>query len=79
MQHQKQDLTKGPTAGTTGIYVTTDAVITSEQIERHIAEGKRMQAEAIAAFLTGAFHRLGTLLPLRHAQSPVREEHLSRA
>ncbi|WP_193371275.1 RSP_7527 family protein [Pelagibius marinus] len=79
MQHQSQDLSKGPNAGKTGIYLSSDKVITAEEIERHIAKGKRMQAEAIAALLSSAFRRLTTLFPPRHAQTPVREEHLSRA
>lgn len=79
MQHHSQDLSKGPTAVKTGIYVSSSTVITGEEIERHIAEGKRMQAEAIAAFLSSAFRRLTALFPPRHAQTPVREEHLSRA
>jgi hypothetical protein len=54
-------------------------VITGEEIERHIAEGKRMQSEAIAAFLSSAFRRLTALFAPRHADTPVREEHLSRA
>lgn len=79
MQHQNQDLSKGPTAGKTGITTATDAAITSAMIERHIADGKRMQAEAIAAFLTRTFRRLGALLPPRHNHAPAREEQLSRA
>lgn len=79
MQHQSQDLSKGPTAGKTGATITADAVVTSEEIERHIAAGKRMQAEAIAAFLSGAFRRLAALVPPRHGHDPVRDEHFSRA
>lgn len=87
MQHQSQDLSKGATTGKTGITtdaattgaITTDAVITSAEIERHIAAGKRMQAEAIAAFLSGGFRRLAALIAPRHGHAPVREEHLSRA
>jgi hypothetical protein len=60
MQHQSQDLAKGPKAGTSGILISYEA-ISSETIERHIAEGKRLQAEAIAAFVRGAFHRVGAL------------------
>jgi len=60
MQHQSQDLSMGPTAGKTGILVS-GAVISSAEIERHIAEGKRMQAEAIAAFLTASFRRVAGL------------------
>jgi len=64
MQHQSQDLSMGPTAGKTGILVS-GAVISSAEIERHIAEGKRMQAEAIAAFLTGSFRRIASLFHRR--------------
>ncbi|GAB4370276.1 MAG: hypothetical protein Kow00114_30510 [Kiloniellaceae bacterium] len=66
MQHQSQDLSKGPTAGKTGILVS-GTVITGAEIERHIAEGKRMQAEAIAAFLSAAFRRLAGLFHRRGA------------
>ncbi len=79
MQHQSQDLSKRPTAVKTGIAITSDRVITVEEIERHIAEGKRMQAEAIRAFLGSAFRRLAALFSPRPADTPVREEHLSRA
>lgn len=78
MQHQNQDLTKGPSAGTTGIYVTTDAAITSAQIDHHIAEGKRMQAEAVAAFLTRTFGRLAALFHARHPDKNATGQ-LSRA
>lgn len=66
MQHQSQGLAKGPTAGTTGL-LHDDVVISSDEIERHIALGKQMQAEAIAAMLTGAFRRLGALFQRRPA------------
>jgi len=79
MQHHSQDLSKGPTAVKTGTTIISETVITPEEIERHIAEGKRMQAEAIRVFLGGAFRRLTALFPPRHAQTPVREKHLSRA
>lgn len=89
MQHQSQDLSKGATTGKTGTSITTDAAtagamtsdaaLTSAEIERHIAAGKRMQAEAIAAFLSGGFRRLAALFAPRHDHAPVREEHLSRA
>ncbi len=80
MQHQSQDLSKGPTAGKTGILVD-DAVISSTDIERYIAQGKRMQAEAIAASLTSAFRRVSALFQGRQAKdmTPVQGEHLSRA
>jgi hypothetical protein len=68
MQHQSQGLSKGPTAGKTGLYVD-HVVISGEEIERHIAAGKRMQAEAIAAFLSGLFRRLGLLFQRRAATS----------
>lgn len=64
MQHQSQDLSMGPTAGKTGILVS-GTVITGAEIERHIAEGKRMQAEAIAAFLTASFRRVAGLFHRR--------------
>jgi len=64
MQHQSQDLSKGPTAGKTGLYID-HVVISGEEIERHIAEGKRMQAEAVAAFLSGLFRRLGAVFQRR--------------
>lgn len=66
MQHQSQGLAKGPTAGTTGIIDST-AIVSAAEIERHIAAGKRMQAEAIAAFLTAAFRRVGALFQRRPA------------
>lgn len=58
MQHQSQGLNKGPIAGNTGILISNTA-ISGDEIERYIAEGKRMQAEAIAGFLTGVFRRIG--------------------
>ncbi|MGF1628313.1 MAG: RSP_7527 family protein [Kiloniellaceae bacterium] len=58
MQHQSQDLSKRPTTGKSGLYID-NVVISADEIERHIAEGKRMQSEAVAAFLTGLFRRLG--------------------
>ena len=60
MQHQSQDPAKGLNAGTTGS-MFRDAVVSSEEIERHIAEGKRLQAEAIAAFLRGCSRRIGAV------------------
>lgn len=68
MQHQSQDLSKGPTAGTTGILVSS-TVITGAEIERHIAEGKRMQAEAIAAFVSAAFRRVASPFHRRGASA----------
>lgn len=79
MQHQSQDLSKGSTAVKTGSTIALERMISVEEIERYVAEGKRMQAEAIAGFLTSAFRRLAALFAPRHAQTPVREEHLSRA
>lgn len=74
MQHQSQGLAKGPTAATTGIVdstvIITAPIISAEEIERHIAEGKRMQAEAIAAFLKAAFRRIGALFQRRPAHRP---------
>jgi hypothetical protein len=64
MQHQSQGLDKRPTAGTTGL-LSSQLVISSGDIERHIAEGKRMQAEAVAAFLSGLFRRLGAIFQRR--------------
>jgi len=68
MQHQSQDLVKGPTAGKTGLFANA-VVVSHDDIERHIAEGKRMQAEAIAGFLAAAFRRLGTAVSRRPAAS----------
>jgi len=67
MQHQSQGLAKGPTTGTTGLY-DEFPVFSAEEIERHIAAGKRMQAEAIAAFLSAAFRRVGALFQRRPAE-----------
>jgi hypothetical protein len=82
MQHQSQDLTKGPIAGKTGI-IFTDTVISSAEIERYVAEGKRMQAEAVAAFLTGLVRRVGGVFrrsaTTESAVPQVGDEHLSRA
>jgi hypothetical protein len=66
MQHQSQGLAKGPTAGTTGL-LYDNVAISSDEIERHIAIGKQMQAEAIAAFFTAGFRRLGSLFQRRPA------------
>lgn len=55
MQHHSQRPANG---STTGILVN-DGMISSDAIERHIAEGKRLQAEAIAAFLRGCVARVG--------------------
>lgn len=66
MQHRSQGLAKGPTAGTTG-FLHDDVVISSDEIERHIAIGKQMQAEAIAAFLTAGVRRLSALFQRRPA------------
>ena len=71
MQHHSQGLAKGPTTGTTGL-LHHDAVFAADEIERHIARGKQMQAEAIAAMLTAAFRRLGDLVqrrPLAHGRA----------
>lgn len=70
MQHHSQGLAKGPTAGTTGLLhhdLLHGAVFSADDIERHIARGKQMQAEAIAAMLTAAFRRLGGLVQRRPA------------
>ena len=68
MQHQSQDLSKGPTAGKTGVFLNR-VVIDNDEIERHIAHGKQLQAEAIAAFLSSAFRRLGTAFHRRPTRS----------
>lgn len=67
MQHHSQLPAKGhhgpnngPSAGKSGLLVR-DETISSEVIERHIAEGKRLQAEAIAAFLRGGFARVAAV------------------
>jgi hypothetical protein len=82
MQHQSQDFTKKSNAGITGTFAI-DSAIEPADIERHIARGKQMQAEAIAALLKGAFRRLGSLIPARTdpgTRAPAaHEEHLSRA
>ncbi|GAB4238653.1 MAG: hypothetical protein Tsb0032_42970 [Kiloniellaceae bacterium] len=77
MQHQSQDLSKGPSAGKTGI-LADDAVIRSAEIEHYIAQGKRMQAEAVAAALSAGFRRVSALFAPRH-HGEVQGEHLSRA
>lgn len=78
MQHPIQDPAKGPRAGTAGIrpeaplvngLLFADPVASADEIERHIAEGKRLQAEAIAAMLRALFRRLAAPLrrrPARH-------------
>ncbi|MGE5766644.1 MAG: RSP_7527 family protein [Bacteroidota bacterium] len=66
MQHRSQGLAKGPTAGTTGL-LHDGVAFSADDIERHIARGKQMQAEAIAAMLTAAFRRLGGLVQRRPA------------
>lgn len=89
MQHQSQGFDAATPAGKAGI-LDSGTVVTSAEIERHIAAGKRMQAEAIAAFLKGGFRRLVRLV--HHDRSaanstarntgalpPVQGEHLSRA
>ncbi|MGF1592977.1 MAG: RSP_7527 family protein [Kiloniellaceae bacterium] len=68
MQHPIHDPAKGPRAGTAGIHFA-DPVATADEIEHHIAEGKRLQAEAIAAMLRAAFRRLAAPFrrrPARH-------------
>ena len=65
MKHQKgsfamQHHSQNDKTGTAGI-LATDVVITSDVIERHIAEGKRLQAEAVAAFLRGSFARVASV------------------
>jgi hypothetical protein len=68
MQHPNQDPAKGPRAGTAGIHFP-DPVASADEIERHIAEGKRLQAEAIAAMLRALFRRLAVAFrrpPRRH-------------
>ncbi len=57
MQHQSQGSAKGLTAGTAGILIN-DRAISAAEIERHIAAGKRMQAEAIAGFFKRCYRRL---------------------
>jgi hypothetical protein len=59
---------KGSNAGTTG-YLVSHETISSETIERHIAEGKRLQAEAIAAFVRGAFSRVAAAFQRAPAQA----------
>lgn len=54
MQHHSQSQNNKPA---TGILVSAET-ISSETIERHIAEGKRLQAEAIAAFFRSCFTRV---------------------
>ena len=83
MQHQSQGFENGTAAGTNGI-VNQIGQISSAEIERHIAEGKRMQAEAIAAFIRGGFRRLALLVQQdRKADKadglPVQADNLSRA
>jgi hypothetical protein len=68
MQHQTQDLAKGPKAGTSGMLVSHET-ISSETIERHIAEGKRLQAEAVSAFVRGAFARIAAAFQRHPAQA----------
>lgn len=58
MQHQSQDLSKGPAAGKSGLLIDR-VVISRDEIERHIAYGKQLQAETMAAILSGAFRRIG--------------------
>ncbi len=83
MQHQSQGFENGTAAGTAGIFDQAP-LVSSAEIERHIAEGKRMQAEAIAAFIRGGFRRLALLV--RHDRKagkaeglPVHGDNLSRA
>ncbi len=82
MQHQSEDLGKGPAAGKSGTIIAKTAISTDD-IERHIAEGKRMQAEAIAAFLTEALGRLKAIFhrPAKAGDDlpQVQDENLSRA
>lgn len=74
MQHQGQNLSKRSTAGTTGL-LASQAVVTADEIERHIAAGKRMQAEAIAAGLSGVFRRFGALFQRRPARHETAVPH----
>jgi hypothetical protein len=84
MQHQSQDFTKKSSVGKTDI-LDSRWEVSSAEIERHIALGKQMQAEAIAAFLTDSFLRLGRLFSRQASSKPtttvpgVGEERLSRA
>ena len=84
MQHQSQDFTKKSTVIKTSS-LDGGREISSAEIERHIALGKQMQAEAVAAFLTDGFLRLGRLFSRRASSKSaaavpgVREESLSRA
>jgi len=60
MQHQSQSPAKGYETATAYV-IPTERVIGSDEIERHIAEGKRLQAEAIAAFFAGCARRIGAV------------------
>ena len=64
MQHQRQSSAKELNAAQTGAVMTFETISAAE-IERHIAEGKRMQAEAVASLFKAGFRRLGNLLHLR--------------
>ncbi|MEO3429866.1 hypothetical protein AAFN88_13465 [Pelagibius sp. CAU 1746] len=79
MQHPSQDPSKGPSAVKTGRIESDEGVISVEEMERHIAEGKRMRAEAIRAFSGAALRRLAALLLPRHARTPLRADRLFRA
>lgn len=70
MQHQSQHPTKGATTGKTD-FVLSEETISSEAIERHIAEGKRLQAEAIAAFFAGCARRIGAALHRQPSDNAV--------
>jgi hypothetical protein len=62
MQHHSQHPAKGlqnPAKGPTTDILVSHETISSEAIERHIAEGKRLQAEAIAAFFRSCFRLVG--------------------
>lgn len=60
MQHHSQSPAKGIESNSADLIPAT-RVIGSDEIERHIAAGKRLQAEAIAAFFAGCARRLGAV------------------
>ncbi|MEQ8356876.1 MAG: hypothetical protein RH942_15145 [Kiloniellaceae bacterium] len=80
MQHQNQAPLKGTFAGKTGFH-DNGFVVTNADIERHIAEGKRLQAEAVAALFAGGWRRLSALFRLRRkaGAEPTHGGRLSRA
>ncbi len=67
MKHQNNEATESATSAAEGAIhnnpVGIDFALDRDQIERYIAQGQRLRAEATAAFFKGLFARIISLRP----------------